>query len=107
MTAEEVARSVLGAINTSANLLLAARWVSERYQKLCSRTRFRHLRTVKELLIPADIADGTAAFIRGSRVVTGDATARSVWDVRVVGRHIRAATTWYLVEEATAGESPL
>ena len=104
MTAEEVARSVLGAINTSANLLLAARWVSERYQKLCSRTRFRHLRTVKELLIPADIADGTAAFIRGSRVVAGDATARSVWDVRVVGRHIRAATTWYLVEEATAGE---
>ena len=104
MTVEEVARSVLGAISTSANLLLAARWVSERYQKLCSRTRFRHLRTVKELLIPADIADGTATFVRGSRVITGDATARSVWDARVVGRHIRAATTWYLVEDATAGE---
>jgi hypothetical protein len=101
-TVEEVARSVVAALHTDAGYLLASRWVSERYRQLCSRSRFRHLRRVGVLAVPANVTAGTVTVARGSRVVTGDATARAAWSNALVGRFVRASVTWYEVDEITA-----
>lgn len=93
-----MARAALGAVDTAAGYILACQWVAERYSTLCSRTRFKHLRRVFEVTVPANIDDGTVTVASGSTSVTGDATASAVWTDAVVGRHIRLYTTWYEIE---------
>lgn len=101
MTVEEVTRGVLAALNSSAGLLLTAKWVSDRYTRLAAKGRLRHLREVGELVVPAEIIAGTVTLTRGSAIVTGDATARAAWTPDVVGRSLRARTTWYEIAALT------
>jgi hypothetical protein len=100
-TVEEVTRGVLAALNSSAGLLLSAKWVSDRYVRIAARVRLRHLREIGEIIVPAEIKAGTATFTRGSKVVTGDATARAAWTPDITGRSIRAKTTWYEIAGVT------
>ena len=104
-TVDEVARSALSATGSEAGLLLAIRWASERYRQLASRTKFRHLRQIGELLIPADITAGTITITEGEDTVTGDATALAAWTDDLVGRYFRGRRNWYRIEAVnqTAG----
>lgn len=96
-TVEQVAREVLAAIDTQAGHLLAVQWVSERYRRLCSRSRFRHLRRLGEVVLPAVVTTGTVTTTNGSRTVTGDATAQAAWSNALVDRMFRASVAWYRI----------
>jgi hypothetical protein len=95
---DDVARSALSATGSEAGLLLAIRWASERYRQLASRTKFRHLRQIGELVIPADITTGTITVTEGEDTVTGNATALAAWSDDLVGRYFRGRRNWYRIE---------
>src|SRR6266404_827773 len=115
LTAGDVARSALSAVDSNAGLLQAVRWVSDRYRQLSNRGKLRALRKIQKLIIPAAITDGTATFTRGSSIVYGDATAQAAWNAgrstvnqdniledtdsnpSVVGRYIRYSRVWYKI----------
>ena len=109
-TVDDVARSAIAAIGSSANLAHAIRWTSDRYRQLSNRGKLRALRVVDQLVIPAAITDGTATFTRGSDIVTGNATAQAAWvsavstanadnesNPPIVGRYMRYRRVWYKV----------
>lgn len=73
-TVDEVVRDALAAINTDAGAVAGAKWLDNRYKELVSRVKFRHLRQVGELSLPAKITTGTVSATRGSTSVTGVAT---------------------------------
>src|SRR5882724_5153904 len=91
---EEVARAVLGALATDAGHVLVAQWVVERYTELVSKVRYRHLRQIGEVIVPATINAGTVTLTQGSQVVTPDAIALAAWSALpltdLIGRSFRA-----------------
>lgn len=91
----EIARSSLAAINTDANVLLASKWVNDRFRQLASRARLRSLRRVGSLVISAPVIAGVATITRGSKFVTGDATAQAAWSTSLTGQHFKALVVWY------------
>jgi hypothetical protein len=94
-TVQDVARQVLAAIDTTAGHLLCCQWVAQRYTQLCSRARFRHLRRVGAVMLPAPVTDGTITIAEGSDTVVGDATASAAWATQdLVGWHLRTRTNW-------------
>src|SRR5262245_7478723 len=105
-TVEEVERSVLGAVANHAGHTLAARGVVDRYFEMVCKVRYRHLRRLCEVIVPATINAGTLTFTQGSRVVTPDATALAAWQglpgmlQSLVQRSLRGAqvNTWYTIE---------
>lgn len=96
-TVDEVARQALTAVGSDAGVLLATKWASERYRQLSNRTKFRHLRRIGELVIPADINAGTVDCVEGSDVIVGDATAVAAWTPDIVGRYFRGRRNWYRI----------
>jgi hypothetical protein len=105
---EDVARDVLAAVASQAGFLLAAKWVSGRYQQLCGTRRLRHLRRLGELVIPADVTTGTVTTTRGAQVVTGSAAAQTAWaaiaaDLNAGLWYVRQATVWYRVVAFVGG----
>lgn len=112
-TVDDVARATLSSVGSNAGLLLAIRWVSDRYRQFSNRGKLRALRKIDQLVIPAAITDGTATFARGSDIVTGSAAAQTAWITghstvngdntlnqpaqTVVGRYIRYRRVWYKV----------
>ena len=115
LTVDDVARSALAAVGSNAGLLQAIRWTSDRYRQLANRGKLRALRKIDQLTIPASITDGTATFLRGSDIVTGNATAQTAWKTGtstvnsddtapnnaeahdIVGRYIRYRRVWYRI----------
>jgi len=98
-TVEEIVRDLLGSLATSAGAPIAARWVNNRYQELVAKVKFRHLREIGELLVPAVVDDGTVNVTRGSTTVTGSGTswttdigngAQTYW-------YIKPASAWYKI----------
>lgn len=96
-TVESVAREAVAAVDSDAGYLIASQWVARRYQQLCSRSRFRHLRRIGEVTLPGRINTGTVTATRGSRIVTGNAAAQAVWTPSIVGRYFRSSTVWYRI----------
>lgn len=102
-TVEDVARSALGSVDSDAGLVLVSRWVNERYRELTTRTRFRHLRRLGEVTLPEPVDDGAITATRGSKIVTGDATAQTAWaNTDLVGRFLRVRTSWYKIVDQKA-----
>lgn len=103
-TTEEVARDVCAAVGTDAGHVLAAKWVSERYVELVSKVRFRHLRRLGEVVVPATITAGTVTLTQGSKTITPDGTALAAWNAvannALVGRSFRAQDNeWFIIAE--------
>lgn len=96
-TVEEVARETVASLDTDAGYLLCSRWVASRYRQLCSRSRFRHLRRIGEVILPGAIDTGTVTATRGSRTITGNAAAQAVWTPSIVGRFFKAGVVWYRI----------
>ena len=106
-TVEDIARDVIAAVDSDAGYLLASRWVAKRYQQLCSRARFRHLRKVGQLVIHAAIRDGIVVATQGSdTVTTTDATTIAAWrahEAEIPKRWFRARTNWYEISDVQIG----
>jgi hypothetical protein len=100
-TVDDAAREALAAVDTDAGFLRAVDWASDRYRELTNRSRYRALRKVGEIVVPAKITTGTITTTRGSNIVTGDATAQAEWVQHdLVRRHFRASPgrAWYEIE---------
>jgi hypothetical protein len=91
---DDVARSVLAAIDSDAGVELAAKWISERYAEMVGKVRFRHLRRTFSLFVPANYTAGTVTVTTGSKTVTGVGTA---WDQTFVDRYFRFSIVWYRI----------
>lgn len=99
VTIESVARQLLASVDSDAGYLLGAQWIIKRYGELAIKAKLRHLRQVGQVSTPAAISTGTITVNRGSRIVTGDATAIAAWTTSLVGWHIRARVTWHEIIE--------
>lgn len=97
----------MDALGSNAGLLVATKWASERYREASRKYRFRHLRRVGEVIIPAEVNGGTVSATRGSDVITGDATAVAAWTSDLVGRIIRISRNWYRISGVDTGASTL
>lgn len=98
-TVEEVARDILAAVSTDAGYLVAIRWIDSRYKEIVSRVRFRHLRKLGEVVIPAHYSTGTVSINRGSLTVTGVGTAFETQftaeDKELL--YIKISSAWYKI----------
>lgn len=92
---EDIARTVLAAIDTNAGYVLALKWVADRYRRILAKKRFKSQRRLGELTLPASVTAGTITTARGSKIVTPDATALAAWSPKIVGRYFRASNVWY------------
>lgn len=101
-TVEEIARRSLAAVGSLAPILLAGQWVSQRYSEAVGRVRFRHLRRLGYLTIPASYDTGTITAVVGSLFVTGSGTA---WTGDMEGRFFRARVVWYRIERVLSPTS--
>lgn len=98
-TVDEVVRDIVGAVPGDYGLT-AAKWVDNRYKELVNRARFKSLREVGELVIPAPEDTGTVAVTRGSTAVTGSGAQTWETDIGTSTQeyfYFRAATTWYKI----------
>jgi hypothetical protein len=76
-----------------------AKWLNNRYVELVARVRFRHLRNLGELSLPAVLSTGTASATRGSTSVTGTDTT---WQTDIgagtqTQYYFRTLTSWYKI----------
>lgn len=106
-TVDALVWDVIAATKTSAGAPLIVRWLNNRYAELVSRVKFRHLRQVGELSIPAIGTTGTVSATRGSITITPDAAATAAWLTSPgVASHehwyIRLQSVWYQVASVDA-----
>lgn len=101
-TVEEVARDLLAAVGSEVGFLTSIKWIDNRYKQIVSRSRFRHLRKVGELIIPARYNTGTIALTRDSTAGTGTDT---VWTDIGSGAqeyyYLRQSVAWYHLSSIT------
>jgi len=98
-TVDELARDLVGSLSISEGYLIAVRWIDNRYKQLVSRVRFKHLRKIGAVAIPATYATGTVAVTRDATSVVGTST---LWATTpTVATHtdwwIKIASAWYRV----------
>lgn len=106
-TVDELARDIVGSLAIDEGYLIAARWIDNRYQELVSRVRFKHLRNIGSVAIPATYDTGTVAVTRDSTTVTGTST---VWSTTPgVATHtdwwIKISSAWYRVASVASATS--
>lgn len=107
---EEIARGVLSDTGTDAGHVLCAQWIADRYVELVSKVRFRHLRKLGEVVVPATVTAGTVTLTQQSPVITPDATALAAWNAlgslnTLVGRSLRAQDTEWGIIDAVEGST--
>lgn len=110
-TVEDVAALALSAVDVTAErpigIAQVGRWVESRYRELVARTRFRHLRRVGTIAVPAALDTGTVTVVAGSTSVTLDATAQAAvaaagGNAAITGRFLRLHTVWYEIASYAA-----
>lgn len=103
-TTEEVARDLLASVNTDAGFLNAIKWIDNRYKQLCARVRFRHLRKIGEVQIPAYVSTGTVTSTRDATGITGSSTnwATSPGTSTHSQWYFRSESAWYSIQEVTS-----
>ena len=102
-TVDELARDIVGSLSIAEGYLIAVRWIDNRYKQLVSRVRFKHLRKIGAVSIPATYNTGTLAITSGSTAVVG---TDSEWATTpTVATHtdwwIKPASAWYRVASVT------
>ena len=95
-----IAKDIVSSLDTDTSVLLAIKWIDNRYKELVSQVRFRHLRKIGEVVVAAAYSDGTAAVTRGSTAVTGTDT---LWTTNVGSGdledwYIKLTSAWYKIE---------
>lgn len=74
-TVDELCRDVVGSLGLSESYLICAKWVDNRYKEMVSKVRFRRLRRIGEVQVPAVYDTGTIAVTRDDTAVTGTGTS--------------------------------
>jgi hypothetical protein len=105
LTLEQVARGVRAEIDSDVNLEIVVQFVSRRIAELYSKSKFKSLRRLGELRLPAALGSidgtngGTCTVTPGSNIVTGDSTAQAAWSRQLEGRFFRTFPlhTWYRI----------
>lgn len=96
-TVEHIARAALGDLcEDERDVLLAVRWVTERYREFASR-RLKQRRKVGSFTVPPAITAGVVQATNNSPIVTGSTAAQAAWaEARdLVGRFFQTNTGWY------------
>ncbi len=106
-TVDELARDIVGSLAIDEGYLIAVRWIDNRYKQLVSRVRFKHLRNIASVSIPATYDTGTVAVTLGSTAVVG---TDSLWATTpTVATHvdwwIRISNAWYRVAAVVSDTS--
>lgn len=98
-TAEEVVRDLVGSVASDVGHMVALRWLDHRYRQLISRAKFRQLRKVGEVQIPATYDTGTVAVTRDATAVTGSSTewATTPGAGAQTDYYIKIVSAWYKV----------
>jgi len=102
-TVDELARDVIASNATNANAIAAAKWIDNRYKEMVSTVKFRHLRKVGELSLPAKYNTGTLAITRGSTAVVGTGTQFET-DIGATTHeyyYLRTNSAWYRIASVT------
>ncbi len=110
-TVEELVRDIATSVNSNADALSMAVWVNNRYREMVSKIRFRNLRQVGELNLPAANSTGTVTVSRNGTSVTGSGT--DFTDDGLGGTlssgydnwFFRASVAWYRLSTITNGTS--
>lgn len=107
-TVDELARDIVGSLGLSEQFLIAIRWIDNRYKEMVSRVRFRHLRKIGEVQIPATYSTGTVAVTRDDTAVTGSSTE---WQTNIGSGsqeywYIKIASAWYKIS-SVGGETSI
>ena len=102
-TVDELARDIVGSLGLSSLYLISAQWVNNRYKEMVSKVRFKHLRKIGEVQIPATYDIGTLSVTRGSTAVTGVGTA---WETNIGSGsqeywYIKPSSAWYKIASVT------
>jgi hypothetical protein len=106
-TVDELARDIVGSLAIDEGHLIAIRWIDNRYKEMVSRVRFKHLRNIGSVVVPATYDTGTVAVTRDSTAVTGTST---VWSTTPgVATHtdwwIKISSAWYRVASVASATS--
>lgn len=95
-TVQEITSEALLNVASDAGQNTAANFLNQRYRRLASKVRFRHLRKRVEIVLPGLVSEGEATFTQNSDLVTGDADALVAWQAlgaaKLRGRFIRAGS---------------
>lgn len=95
---EHIARAALGDLADDAgNILLAARWVTDRYREFANTRRLKQRRRVGAFNIPAALTTGTVEVTRDDPVIPGGAVAGLTWSADLIDRYFQSATQWYRI----------
>lgn len=108
-TVDELCRDIVGSLGLGDSYLIAARWIDNRYKELVNRVRFKHLREIGEVQIPATYDgsddDATVDATRDSTAVTGTDTE---WETTFPGSsgsqeyyYIKISSAWYKIASVT------
>lgn len=108
---QDIARSVIARTGRDWGYELVGQWVSQRYQELCAQAKFRHLRKLGQLYLPAPVSTGTFTVTLGSPVVTADAAATTAIAAvpqapdSLVGQWFRLmqGSVWYRIAQVAQG----
>jgi len=106
-TVSELTRDILASTASDAGGALCGRWMNNRYQEMVSRVRFRHLREIGELVLPAVVPssseDSTVDCTRGSTAVSGTDTTWETSPTTSPGDEwfFRASQAWYRIASVT------
>lgn len=106
-TTREVARDLLGSMATDENMLMAVKWIDNKYKELVSRVRFNHLRRIGELRTAALVNDHTVSVTEASTSVTGSSTTWATSPAAFATTTnpfwaFRARSAWYSVDVVTS-----
>lgn len=99
-TVEELVRSIVGSVPAGIGGPLAAKWIDERYKEMVNRVKFRHLRKIGELSLPALVSDGTVDTTRDSKNIVGTSTtwATAPGTGTLTGEwYFRGRNAWYVI----------
>jgi hypothetical protein len=98
-TVEEVVKDIQSLGMRSFSPVACAKWLDNRYKELVARIRFKNLRKVGELSLPALVETGTVSATRDSTAITGDSTtwATSPGVATHTQYWIKIRTAWYKI----------
>lgn len=107
---QSVARQAVAQLGLDSGYELATQFVGQRYQEVCARAKFRHLRQFGQLFLPAPITAGTITLTLDTPTITLNAAALAAcrtnkfyqWPEGFTGLFFRPqiGITWYRIARA-------
>ena len=103
-TVEELARYSREIAASTASIPLITQWINVRIGEVAGTRRLRQYRRARELILPADIREGTVTATRDSAIITGTGTT---WDGTLEDGtyYLRVRSSWYRILDVDSATS--